>query len=96
MTSIKRKIESCPICAAFHTSVKETFCELVKKLSPNINKNTCKALFDDLVLERKITKEELARRLGLSAEQADELFKIALQIADEALREVRGLRGERS
>ena len=64
--NLKKEIEECKVCRAYHEVFKMSFCELVKKINPNVNKNTCKALLDDLFLEKKITKEELAKRLGIS------------------------------
>jgi len=95
MTDLKRKIESCSTCAGFHHAFKLTFCELVKKLNPDVNKNTCYALIDELFLERKITKEELAKRLGISLEDAEVIFKKALELVTKEFNKVLSEKGKK-
>jgi len=89
VTELGKKLEECPVCRSVHEAFKETFCELVKKLNDRVNIRDCKELIDKLFLYRTITKEELARRLGISLEDADVIFRKALEITFKTLEKVK-------
>lgn len=92
MTSnLKKKLEECPVCKAYHDAVKQAFCTLLRQINPNVQ--DCEKIFDEIMLEGKREKKrELAEKAGVPEEILDKLFEDSLRIANEALtRAQRGL-----
>ena len=88
MTDLREMIEKCPVCAATHEAFKEVFCELCKLKKPDVDKAKCKKLLDEIFLERKKTKHDMARELGMPVEDLDAIFREAHRIVFEQYSEV--------
>ncbi len=88
MTNLKKKLEECPVCKAYHDVVKQAFCTLLRRISPGVQ--DCEKIFDEIVLEGKREKKStLAEKAGIPEETLDRLFEESLSIANEALERAR-------